>query len=253
LPVCCQIFFDSKKMLFGTYRLQKEEAKRLASRAVEIGYVGIDTASLYRNEQLFDTKTISTKIHWSAIKKGPKTVWKAIEKSLKKLGTIDTLFLHRFTNLEDTHAAWKVLAEAKSKGICRRIGVCNFNLMQLQSLPPPLPDVHQLECSPFWPQKDVMVWCQLHQIQLQTHTLLGGKNAPHLVYLTLEELYGWALNRNLQIIVGSIKEEHLIENIECWKKWSFQPREAREKLERDIEQKIFQAGEVYHYTSGYTQ
>lgn len=157
-------------MLFGTYRLQKEEAKRLGSRAIESGYVGIDTASLYRNEQLFDTKTISTKIHWSAIKKGPKAVWKAIEKSLKKLGTIDTLFLHRFTDLEGTLAAWKVLVEAKSKGICRRIGVCNFNLRQLQSLPPPLPDVHQFECSPFWPQRDVMVWCQLNQIQLQTHS-----------------------------------------------------------------------------------
>lgn len=70
-------------MLFGTYRLQKEEAKRLGSRAIESGYVGIDTASLYRNEQLFDTKTISTKIHWSAIKRGRKLFGKPLKKASK--------------------------------------------------------------------------------------------------------------------------------------------------------------------------
>ena len=72
------------------------------------------------------------------------------------------------------HEAWRALAEAKSAGLCQRIGVSNFRLPHLEALPAPLPDVVQIELHPRCRQADVVAYCRQRGIAVEAYAPFGS-------------------------------------------------------------------------------
>ena len=83
---------------------------------------------------------------------------KAIDTSLSKLGLdyMDLYLLHQ--PYGDTAGAWKALEEAVKAGKIRSIGVSNHTVKFLDKLLPKmeiLPVVNQMECNPYFQQKEL--------------------------------------------------------------------------------------------------
>lgn len=145
------------KLGFGTWQIKNEDAARCVVDAVSVGYIHIDTASAYRNEEgvgegvkacgkkreeIFITSKVPAEV------KSYEGAKKIIEESLKKLDTpyIDLMLIHApkpwsemaihsprhyyKENLE----VWKALTEAYNDKKIRAIGVSNFEVKDLENI-----------------------------------------------------------------------------------------------------------------------
>ena len=190
---------------FGTYRLKNEAVKDPVYAALETGYRHIDTASVYRNEQVIGNilgDLINGKARGSlkrredifiTTKLAPKDqgfekASQAIEDSIKKLGgtPIDLFLIHwpgcAGKQLDDPKIAdmrlgsWRALEKAFADGKVRAIGVSNFqprHLIHLLENARVVPHVNQVEFHPACQQKELMSLCKQHKIQLVAYASLG--------------------------------------------------------------------------------
>jgi len=138
-------------MNFGT-RTPEPEARRIVARALERGACFFDTANSYGNgesERILGQALAGQRPHVGIATKvglartrgkpeglAPATLVKAVEDSLRRLGTdfVDVLYLHApdaATPVEDTLAAVRGLVQA---GKARHWGVSNFAAWQLLEL-----------------------------------------------------------------------------------------------------------------------
>lgn len=154
---------------FGVFQVAAgKECKDSVLEALKCGYRLIDTAAAYMNEadvgetiresgiarnEIF----ISTKL-WvqDAGYEGAK---KAIETSLKKLGTdyIDLYLIHQ--PMSDYYGAWRAIEEAYEEGKLKAIGVSNFYphvLVDLCLHSRIAPMVNQVELHPFFQQEEAL-------------------------------------------------------------------------------------------------
>jgi diketogulonate reductase-like aldo/keto reductase len=160
------------------------EAQQAVGWAIKHGYVHIDTAALYRNEEDVgkaikesgiqrDNIFVTTKI-WDSEHGYEKTI-AAGQESLKKLdiGYIDLLLMHSPGTA--TVSTWKAIAKLKEQGVCKSIGVSNFgvhHLVELQKATSILPTVNQLEISPYLQRKEITEYCQKNGIVVEGYSPL---------------------------------------------------------------------------------
>jgi diketogulonate reductase-like aldo/keto reductase len=124
----------------GTGGLEAENASSIVANWLELGGRGIDTAFMYKNQQVLkdefkklgvdrDSVFITTKIPGCSATKH------YIEEDLKQLGTdyIDLLLIH-FPEVSGCVQAWQVLEDYHKKGIAKAIGVSNFGKEDLQKI-----------------------------------------------------------------------------------------------------------------------
>ena len=143
------------KLMLGTWLLNDDEAEQAVKDAVNLSYVGIDTALAYGNhkgvgkgirecgmarEKLF----VTTKVVAEA--KSYESAARAIDTALEELdiGYIDLIIIHapqpwaefRGENryFEENKQAWKALEDAYEAGKVKAIGVSNFLVDDLESL-----------------------------------------------------------------------------------------------------------------------
>ena len=146
---------------FGTYKAEGPDAEDSVSIALDVGYRGIDTASLYSNEAAVGRAIrdsgvprneifLATKV-WND-EQGYRETQDALKRSLHKLGTdyVDLYLIHWPIGqiVADT---WRAMEELLDSGAVRAIGVCNFlehHLMQLRRTARIMPMVDQLEYHP---------------------------------------------------------------------------------------------------------
>lgn len=75
---------------------------------------------------------------------------------------------------------WRGMEEAHRLGLCKTIGVSNFNhkqiaeLMRVAHVPP---SVNQVECHPLLPQRPLLEFCSAHRIVLTAYSPLGSPDA----------------------------------------------------------------------------
>lgn len=226
---------------FGVFQVpDAAECERAVSDALEVGYRLIDTAAAYMNEEAVGNAIrtsgiprkdlfITTKLwiqdadYESAIK--------AFETSLNKLGLeyLDLYLIHQ--PFHDYYGAWRAMEELYKEGRIRAIGVSNFypdRLVDLCMNAEIIPAVNQVECHPFFQQKDALKVMKEYGVQPEAWgPFAEGKN-NFFHNPTLSEIaakYGksvaqvalrWNVQRGVVVIPKSVHKERIQENFNIW-------------------------------------
>lgn len=171
---------------FGVFLIPNDGATYEAvTRALKAGYRHIDTAAAYFNEaevgkavkdsgipreEIFITSKLWLQDYgYEAAKKG-------LETSLEKLGLdyVDLYLLHQ--PYGDVAGAWKALEEAKAEGKIRTIGVSNMTPKIWKEFVPQfatMPAVNQVECNPFFQQKELRALLAENDVKIEAYQPLG--------------------------------------------------------------------------------
>lgn len=191
---------------FGVFLIPNDGATYEAvTRALKAGYRHIDTAAAYFNEaevgkavkdsgipreEIFITSKLWLQDYgYEAAKKG-------LETSLEKLGLdyVDLYLLHQ--PYGDVAGAWKALEEAKAEGKIRSIGVSNMTPKIWKEFVPQfamMPAVNQVECNPFFQQKELRALLAENDVKIEAYQPLGHGDETllsHSDIVKLAEKYG---------------------------------------------------------------
>ena len=219
----------------GTYQARKGEAREAVLHAMKVGYRLIDTASMYGNEEDVGEAIkqsglpreeifITTKL-WNS-DHGYERAITAFEESRKKLGLdyVDLYLIH--WPVEGIRSeTWKAMEKLLEEGKCRAIGVSNYmtwHLEELLSHSSTIPAVNQAEFSPYLYLRDLLEFCQSHDIQLESYSPLtkGVKlDDPKLAAIAskysktpAQLLIRWVLQHGVVVIPKSSRKERIEEN-----------------------------------------
>ncbi|TCT18014.1 diketogulonate reductase-like aldo/keto reductase [Melghiribacillus thermohalophilus] len=189
----------------GVYKMKNDqEVVNAVKSALEIGYRSIDTAQFYDNEEGVGQAIkesgipreeifVTTKI-WNT-HQGYDLTLKTFEKSLEKLGMdyVD-LYLVHWPVPGKYKETWKALEHLYEQKKVRAIGVSNFLIHHLEDLFQEAeikPMVNQVEFHPQLFQKDLLNFCNEHQILLEAWSPLArGKYFGDPVLQELSQKYG---------------------------------------------------------------
>lgn len=209
-------------------------------QALKAGYRHIDTAAAYFNEsdvgkavrdsgipreEIFITSKLWLQDYgYEAAKKG-------LAASLEKLGMdyIDLYLLHQ--PYGDVAGAWKALEEAKEDGVLKSIGVSNMTPKIWKEFLPQastIPAVNQVECNPFFQQKELKALLVEHDVKIEAYQPLGSGNTAmlsHPAVTKIAEKYGknagqivlrFELQEGLIILPRSTNTERIAGNIDLF-------------------------------------
>lgn len=220
----------------GVFKVQEgSEVIDSVKAALNHGYISIDTAAIYQNEEgvgigireswIPREKLFVTSKVWNT-DQGYESTLKAFDLSLQKLGLdyLDLYLIH-WPGKHKYKETWKALEKLYKDGRVRAIGVSNFLVHHLQDLISEaeiIPMVNQVEYHPHLTQKELQAFCKQHQIQLEAWsplkrgallndpllTELAGKYGKSVAQLILR----WDLQNEVVTIPKSIKPERIIEN-----------------------------------------
>ena len=152
----------------GTYKLDDDNAYRVVSAALEMGYRHIDTARIYQNEKGVgrairesgiprDDLYITTKL-WNGDQPKARD---AISSSLDRLGLehVDLYLIHWPAAVRGTYVdAWTQLEVLQQDGLTTSIGVSNFepeHLDAIAAVSDIVPVLNQVELHPLFQQKEL--------------------------------------------------------------------------------------------------
>ena len=226
---------------FGVFQVpDAAECERAVSDALEVGYRLIDTAAAYMNEEAVGKAIrssgiprkdlfITTKL-WVQ-DTGYASAKKAFETSLNKLGLeyLDLYLIHQ--PFHDYYGAWRAMEELYKEGRIRAIGVSNFypdRLVDLCVNTEIIPAVNQVECHPFFQQRNALKVMKEYGVQPEAWgPFAEGKN-NFFQNPTLSEIaakYGksvaqvalrWNVQRGVVVIPKSVHKERIQENFNIW-------------------------------------
>lgn len=181
----------------GAWDMRGEECYTALRNAIEkVGYRSVDTARYYRNEEQVG-RAIRDCVEQSKIKRedlyvttklftndmgGGERSKNAYEDSMKKSGLHywDLVLLHAPDGGKEFRLnTWKTLSEFVKKGQIRSLGISNFGPHHIEELMTSeegkaiKPVVNQIECHPFFAQKDVRAASEKHGIVVQAYCPLA--------------------------------------------------------------------------------
>ncbi len=242
----------------GVYKMTNpDEAYSAMSHALEAGYIAIDTAALYDNEEqvgqaVRDSKKkreelfITSKV-WNTDQGYDQTL-RAFETSLKKLDMdyLD-LYLTHWPVPElyvDTYRAIERLYDEK---LIRATGVSNHEPHHLEKLLATAnvqPMVNQIELHPHLIQQKNRDFAKQHNIAITSWSPLGrGRVLEDEAIMKLGEKYGksaaqviirWHLQHDLIVIPKSVKEVRIRQNADVFDfKLTAEDMQAIDMLNRD--------------------
>lgn len=226
---------------FGVFQVpDAAECERAVSDALEVGYRLIDTAAVYMNEEAVGKAIRSSGIPRKDLFITTK-LWvqdtdyesakKAFETSLNKLGLeyLDLYLIHQ--PFRDYYGAWRAMEELYKEGRIRAIGVSNFypdRLVDLCMNAEIIPAVNQVECHPFFQQKDALKVMKEYDVQLEAWGPFSEGKNNFFQNPTLSEIatkYGksvaqvalrWNVQRGVVVIPKSVHKERIQENFNIW-------------------------------------
>ncbi|MEH7399962.1 aldo/keto reductase [Gottfriedia acidiceleris] len=221
----------------GVFKVSEgEEVVESVKAAIRNGYISIDTAAIYKNEEgvgqaikesgiareeLFVTSKV-----WNS-EQGYETTLQAFETSLNLLGLdyLDLYLIH-WPGVDKYKDTWKALEKLYKDGRVRAIGVSNFQIHHLQDLMSDCdikPMVNQVEFHPHLTQKELLAFCKNEGIQMEAWSpLKQGQLLAEPVLTKIAQKYNksvaqvilrWDLQHDVVTIPKSIKENRIIENV----------------------------------------
>ncbi len=222
----------------GTWKLSEgKQAEDAVLCALKLGYRHIDTAHIYTNETSVGRAIkksgvprkeifVTTKL-WNDQHADPEG---ALDGSLKKLGLdyVD-LYLMHYPVRDVRNRTWMAMEKLKDHGMCRAIGVSNFTIRHITELIEKtkiIPDVNQVEFSPYLYQKELLTFCVKNKIQLTAYSPLVRCQRmadPKLVAIAekyrkspAQILIRWCLQHKIVAIPKASMVEHLRENADVF-------------------------------------
>jgi len=254
----------------GTWKSSNGEVSQAVSKAIEIGYRHIDCASIYQNQKeigpaitaALDAGQVKREELWITSKlwnnaHASKHVQPALERTLKdlQLDYLDLYLIHWPVNFQPNIVfpkrpeefltpdaipiieTWQAMEKMVKKGLCKFIGVCNFNLKRLSDLRRQAtiqPVMNQIELHPYLQQTKMVEYCKAHDVLLTAYSPLGSGDRPaalkkdnepslldHPVVLEIsgkrnvtpgQVLLAWGLSRGTVVIPKSVNPGRLQEN-----------------------------------------
>ncbi|RCH92265.1 hypothetical protein CU097_011313 [Rhizopus azygosporus] len=188
----------------GTYRMRSEEELRpVITEAIRCGYRLIDSATVYKNEEVLgkilrdifadpsfgiQRKDLFITSKLSPQDQGYDNCYKAVNKSLERFGLdyFDLYLIHwpgtskkqlsDPINSENRMGSYRALEQLYKEGKLKQIGISNYTVKHLSELLQKceiVPHVHQFELHPCLYQNELLNLCQQHNIQVQAYSSLG--------------------------------------------------------------------------------
>ena len=221
---------------FGTYRLGTNTFTSL-NHALEGGYRGIDTASLYQCESVIGEYIgknqinrselfITSKLNPKTYSRGVPVMMESVRKTLSDLGTnyIDLFLIHK-PDEKYIKDCWFVLEEFYKQGVFRNIGVSNFDIHHMKAISEfstvPI-YTNQIELSPFLKRPNVVKYMNEHGIKVSAHSSLAkGEKFDDITITKIANKYGktqaqimlkWGVQNGYNVIPRSSKKEHIVED-----------------------------------------
>lgn len=224
---------------FGTWSLKGKKVYQAVLWALEAGYRLFDTAEVYGNEkkigQAFKDSGIpredifiTTKL--SSKNQDFKRILLAIDRSLKQLDIsyIDLYLIH-WPVSGKRKETWKALEKIYDPKKARAIGVSNFRIPHLEDILEDhiyLPNVNQIEYSPFLNEKKLLKFCRAHNIIVEAYCpLTRAKKLNHLKIKSIGKKYNkssaqillrWGLQNDVVEIPRSGNKNHIFENVDIF-------------------------------------
>lgn len=223
----------------GTYKLDDDNAYRVVSAALEMGYRHIDTARIYQNEKGVgrairesgiprDDLYITTKL-WNGDQPKARD---AISGSLDRLGLehVDLYLIHWPAAVRGTYVdAWTQLEVLREDGLTTSIGVSNFEPQHLDAIAAvsdTVPVLDQVELHPLFQQKELRAVLAQRGIATESWGPLGhgsvdlAAEMPTLVNVAerysksiAQVILRWHIQHGTIIFPKTSSKERLIENI----------------------------------------
>ncbi|KIJ35762.1 hypothetical protein M422DRAFT_261943 [Sphaerobolus stellatus SS14] len=237
---------------FGTgTALYNRDAEKDVLRAIDAGFIHLDGAQAYGNEDSLGKAIANAKVPreslWVTTKLGAlngQTVEESLKGSLQRLGLdyVDLWLIHTPTGLEDKlKDVWKQFIEVRNKGLAKNIGVSNFRIKDLEKIleggDTEIPQLNQIELHPYVLKatQPLLDFQNKHGIKTESYgglipvsTKTDGPLAPVLKEITSEVakrhgspvteaqvLLKWLEARDIIIVTTSSKESRLKEYLDA--------------------------------------
>jgi diketogulonate reductase-like aldo/keto reductase len=226
----------------GTWRAWGEECINAVQYALNHGYSHIDTAQAYENESQVGSGWkasqrprndifITTKIDNS--NQGYEKTKKTFRQSLNDLQTdyVDLLLIH-WPNIKDfdrTIETWQAMIELQKQGFIRSIGVSNFTIDLIKDLVAQTkvkPSVNQVEFHTFLYQKNLLSYCQEHQIQIEAYSPIARAKmfdneglqqvSKKHSKTPAQVMLSWLIHHGLVVIPKSVNLKRIDENADIF-------------------------------------
>lgn len=220
----------------GVWRSKSgKETENAVRWAIDAGYIHIDTAALYKNEESVGKAIresgkdrgeifVTTKV-WNS-DQGYDSTFKALEVSLNKLQMdyVDLYLIH-WPKGDLSVETWRAMEKIYEKGLAKAIGVSNFMVSQLEEFLPHceiIPAVNQVEYHPYLTLTDLVNYCRDNSIQLEAWSpIMQGEVVNVPLLKDLGDKYGkspaqvalrWDVQQDIITIPKSIKQHRIEEN-----------------------------------------
>jgi 2,5-diketo-D-gluconate reductase B len=224
---------------FGTSGLG-DKAHEAIGTALEVGYRHLDTAQSYGTEETIGRVLRDSGLPRSEVFLTTKIAdanlaadrfMPSLRQSLDRLGTdyVDLLLIHWPSPDDAVPLAdyMTALAEAKTNGRARLIGVSNFTTALLDKsmaiLGPGALATNQVEMHPHFHNRTVLAWCDAHGIAVTAYMPLGlGRvlSAPALAAIAARTIsspaqvaLAWLIQQGVIVIPASKSRAHMEANL----------------------------------------
>ena len=203
--------------------------------ALRVGYRHVDTARIYGNEADVGAAVrdsgiaraeifVTTKL-WND-DQGYDSALRAFDASLERLGLdyVDLYLIH-WPVAGKRLESWRALERLHDEKRARAIGVSNFlepHLLELLRTAKHVPDVNQIELTPFLQRRETRALCQEHGIVVEAYSpLTRGRRLGHPVVAGVAQRVGrtpaqvllrWGLQHGHVVLPKSTRPERIAEN-----------------------------------------
>ena len=236
------------KIGLGTWLIDNSKVKEVVKDAISLGYIHIDTAQAYQNEDGIGEALSELKIDRSSIYitskvraeiKSYEGAKVSIEESLKRLRTdyIDLMLIHcpqpwdeygkEYRYEKENLEVWQALVEAYNEGKLKAIGVSNFNVHDLKNIidnSSIAPMVDQCACYPSNTPMEIINFCKENNILFEAYSPIAhGRAKDNRVVNNIAEKYNksyaqiclkYGLSLDVVILPKASSYEHLKENLD---------------------------------------
>ncbi|AQS85798.1 MAG: aldo/keto reductase [Acetobacter aceti] len=225
---------DMPQVGLGVWQTPPEKTTSIVHYAVNAGYLAVDTASIYGNEEgvgeaLADRPEIflTTKL-WNA-DQGFDSTLRAFDQSVLKLrrDVIDLYLIHWPVPKKDLYAeTWRTMIRLRDEGRIRAIGVSNFTADQIKILIAETgitPAINQIELHPEFQQHSLQDFHKQHGILTEAWSPLGqGQTLNSPVIATIAKkhertaaqvIIRWHIQNEFIVIPKSVTPSRLDENL----------------------------------------